>query len=474
MKSKILALIIGMFSLQVHAQLDAVQFTEEGVFVFEHPLPYSAYSCLMNRTGEPTLYAACRELGLVTFSIEDIAAPLPTDTIAISALHNLNPTNVAQHDDYLYVSLGGYNLFSQRAGLAILSIEDPEHPEVVDIWDSIAFNQGAAIAISDGNYAYIGAMDAGVIILDVSDKSDIRYVSSILPDPNFPELPDLFSVPNARGLALYGSDTLMVAYDAGGLRMIDIEDRLHPVEIGMFADTDIEAIAQSAYNNIAIRDHYAYVTVDMCGLLVVDISTSEMHTVEWINPWDCDTTNWAGRPGHTNEVRISSGDLFNPDILFLSAADIEVIAYSIQNPVHPIEVGAFGVPGDSAVAWSIDVMDDLISIALVDNQILGVPYYSDFGGIRMLSFTSEYLNIATLQDRTSLYVFPNPADHILHIRNPGGIEFTDLYLFDIHGRMMIKLQPNQTSIDIGQLPAGMYYLSGWHQDARLYIPCVKQ
>ena len=473
MKTILLSLFISLCTLQTFAQLDTVVFTEEGAFLFDYVLPYSAYSSWMHRDGEPVLYAACRELGLVTFSIADISAPYPTDTIPIAAFHNLNPTNVSQFEDYLFVSLGGYNLFSQRAGLAILELSDPEHPVVVDVWDSIAFNQGAAIAISDGHYAYIGAMDAGVIILDVSDKSDIQFVSSILPDPNFPEIPDLFSVPNARGLGLYGADTLMVTYDAGGLRMIDIVDRYAPVEIGKFADTEIESIAQSAYNNIVIRDHYAYVPVDMCGLLVIDISSSDMHTVTWLNPWDCDTTNWAGRPGHTNEVRFSTGDAFNPDLLFLSAADIEVIAYSIADPAHPVEVGSFGVPGDSAASWSMDVMNNLVSVALVDNQIVGVPYYSDLGGIRLLSFEASYLNIETTMPTSAISVFPNPASQELHIvRNASGSGVLQLY--DIRGKLIDIIPATTETVDINWLPAGLYYLFGNDGYSDIHVSWIKQ
>lgn len=61
----------------------------------------------------------------------------------------------------------------------------------------------------------------------------------------------------------------MVANDAGGLRMIDISDKENPVEIGKYVNMGIEDIAQSAYNNIVIVDHYAYIAVDMCGLMLL-------------------------------------------------------------------------------------------------------------------------------------------------------------------------------------------------------------
>jgi hypothetical protein len=204
----------------------------------------------------------------------------------------------------------------------------------------------------------------------------------------------------------------MVAYDAGGLRMIDITDRAHPIEIGKYADPNIEAIAQSAYNNIAIKDHYAYIPVDMCGLLVVDIATSDMSTVLWFNPWDCDTTTWFGSPGHSNEVRISD----DGSLLCISGGDSELLVFDISaDPANPIEKGSYGVPFDSVVAWSLDMRGDMISLALIDNSFVGYPYYSNVGGIQILTY--DVVPAVNIHDADAIEIslYPVPADTYLHI-----------------------------------------------------------
>ncbi|HMX03215.1 MAG TPA: T9SS type A sorting domain-containing protein [Chitinophagales bacterium] len=442
--------LVCLYPFAMHAQIDTVTLTEDGHFYFENFLPYSAYSSLMNRNGEPYLYAACRELGMVTFDISDPDFPVPVDTIPTTALNNLIPNNISQTGDYLYVATGGFNLIPQKAGLAIMNLADAAHPVITDKWDSVAYNQGAAIAISDGNYAYLGGMDDGLIILDVSNKSNITFKSSILPDPNYPEVPDLFSVPNVRGLALYGADTLMVAYDAGGLRMLDVSNKSAPIEIGKYADPDIENIAQSAYNNIAIKQHYAYIPVDMCGLLVVDIADSDMSTVAWFNPWDCDSTNWNGRPGHTNEVRINEDE----DLLFVSGGDSELLIFDISNPATPTLKATYGVPFDSIVAWSLDVFGNQISLALVDNSFVGFPYYSDVGGIQLL----QYEAIHTI-DIQSLYkefkVYPNPSTGVIVIDDiPSG---SAMRIMNLQG-VICEPEINGNVIDCSSLASGIYIL----------------
>ncbi len=449
--NKIIAFLLSVCSLHLAAQTDTITFTKVGGFAFENILPYSAYTSLFNAEGDPFLYAACRELGVVTFSIDDITSPDPVDTLLPVVFGGLRPTNLSQKGNYLYVALGGFDgFFPQNAGIAILDLTDPGHPSVLGQWDSSAFDEGAAIAIADEKFAYLGAMDRGVVILNIEDKSDIHYVSSYLPDPDFPEIPDLFSVPNARGLALYGKDTLMVANDAGGLRMLDISDRSNPVEIGKYVNTGIEEIAQSAYNNIAIAGHYAYVPVDMCGLDVVDISTAEMENVFWFNPWDCDSSNWIGRPGHTNEVKIIGDSL-----LFVSGGDSEVLAFDITDNAHPKLVGEYANVYDSIVAWSIDVRDNYVSLALVNNEILGIPYYSDLGGIYMLEM--DIVPFVTVENNTieKIIISPDPVSDYLFIHTTSAWDCSRVYALSGN---CIAHNENAAGIDCSGLSPGLYIL----------------
>lgn len=445
-------LLIKAFN--INAQTDTVNISYISEYYFDHPfLPYSAYTSVFNKNDAPYIYSACRELGIVTFDISDINAPVPVDTISTASLNGLLPTNLKQTGNYLYCSLGGYDgFFPQKPGLAILDLSNPANPEITDIWDTIIFDEGAAIAISDGEFAYLGAMDDGVILLDVNNKNDIKFISSILPDPDFPEVAGLFSTPNARGLALYGTDKLMVANDAGGLRMIDISDKENPVEIGKYVNTGIEDIAQSAYNNIVIVDHYAYIPVDMCGLDVVDIADEDMETIYWFNPWDCDSSNWIGRPGHTNEIEVVGDSL-----LFVSGGDSELLIFDITNRENPVLVGEYINEFDSIVAWGVDVHDNYVSLALVNNEVVQIPYYSNIGGITILEWDAiPYVTIfETDYNLSDIEISPNPADQLIQIQNNIGWDRCEI--IDLNGRLIYSTEFNNT-IGIGGFENGFYII----------------
>ncbi len=224
---------------------------------FEYSFTYSAYTTLLDKQGRPYIYAASSELGLVIFDYSDPSHPFPTDTLARPLFNNRNVTNIFISGNWLYASLGGFQGIPQLAGMAIVNISDPEEPQITDVWDSTAFDQGCAIVIVEGDYAYLGAMERGLLTLDVSAKNNIRFVSQFVPDPNFPVVPGLFTQPNARGLAIR-NDTIFLCNDSKGFRMIDVSDKLNPVEVGKYVNPVMDSVAGIAYNNVVLVDHYAY------------------------------------------------------------------------------------------------------------------------------------------------------------------------------------------------------------------------
>jgi hypothetical protein len=456
MKNILFALLLSV-RIIIIAQTDIVYLTNVSNYHFTGL--YSAYTSAFDALDRPYLYAACRELGVVIFDISDVEAPFPTDTISIAAFDYLRPTNLIQHENYLYVALGGFDGFvPQNPGMAIIDVTNAEEPVIKDVWFYADFDQGCAIVITDGKHAFLGGMDDGVIIVDVSDVENVNYVSHILPDPNFPDVPGIFTTPNARGLFKLDDETLLVANDHGGLRWIDISDITLPVETGKYINADLYNIAVPAYNNIAVKEHFAYIPVDYCGLDVVDVSDSEMETIAWINPWDCDTTNWVGSPGHTNEVRVID------DLLFLSGGDSEVLVYDISTPASPVLVGQFAYPFDSIVAWAIDVNDIYVSLALVNNSIFGIPYYSNVGGIQLLEWQAVTGLEQVQESGFDCIISPNPFHEMFNITlDKYYTQIQQIYATDMHGNRQTLLHtPGQNvsnTLYAGYMMPGMYILS---------------
>lgn len=422
-------------------------------FVSEHEYSwtYSAYTALFDILDRPYVYTASSELGVVTFDISDINDPTPVDTILPAGFGSLKPQNLFLEGNLVYVALGGFlGIFPQNPGLAILDVTDPSDPVILSQWDTTAFQQGAAVVEVQNGIAYLGAMEDGVMILDVSDPSNIQFISNAIMDENFPHIPGLFSHPNARGLSIKG-DTLIVANDAGGLRMVDVSDPYNPIEVGKYVNWALDSVAQPAYNNVLLVEDYAYIPVDYCGLDVVDVSDTNMVGVFWEDPWGCSPTNWDGNPGHTNQVRRYG------DLIFVSGADTEAIVYDISDRENPIQVGVFANVGDSIVSWGIDVNDQYICLALVDNALAQTPYVSDHGGIIILEWQSVVGVEEVGSDRFS--VFPNPAQDRIQLKFADS-RSRDIQLFDQLGRLLFveTSSSNETIIDVSELEKGIYHI----------------
>ncbi len=451
------ALLFGsvLGPIMVFAQAIDTVLLNELSFV-HHPFVYSTFASLIDRTDAPYLYTANVEYGLRIYDISDPVDPQEVVALWPPSFGGLKPTNLHQDGPLLYVSLGGYQGATQHAGLAILDVTDPEAPVMLDQWDSAAFSTGCAIVRVQNGYAYLGAMEQGLVILDVQEPSDISFVSSFLPDVAWPGIVDY--PPNARGIALRG-DTLFLGFDAGCLRAIDITDRSAPVEIGHYVNPQQPANTAVAYNNATLVGDRLYVATDFCGFEVIDVSDpANMEQTAWVNPWNCNGLSWFGSDGHTNELITAMHD----SLLFVSGADSEVLVYDITAPSSPVLVGGFIHPNDSSIAWGLDVRGDLLSVNYIDNSLVlfpPQPYYADDGGVQLFNWYAELsMSLAfDAQPVRSLIVSPNPADGPVRILrdNADPVEMT---VMDAMGRVHLRTAFNAREhvLDLSALAPGCY------------------
>ncbi|MCB0762400.1 MAG: hypothetical protein KDC12_12815, partial [Flavobacteriales bacterium] len=315
------------------------------------------------------------------------------------------------------------------------------------------YNQGAAVVLVHDTLAFIGAMDSGVITLDISYESQPVFVSHILPFVDFPEPPGLFSVPNARGLD-YRDHILFVCYDAGGLRAIDMTDPYNPEEVGMYVNEGIESTAQSAYNNCKVLGDLCFVPVDYCGLDIVEVTDVEnMTNYNWYNPWNCLPDNWDGRDGHSNQLVI----LPSQNLLFMSGADSELLVYDISSPDEEHLVGQYVNLGDNIACWGVDVWNNAVVLSYVNNP-LGIPYDSNVGGIQILEWSTEGQSVRETDPLSAMRVFPVPASHYVTIVVNDMLVGEFLTILDGSGREMGQIAVTGTTLrmDVSSLPTGTY------------------
>lgn len=461
MKKILCAVLLGLAVVPVSGQT-SVSFNHLGTYIYPFTWPnyYSGYTPVFDRMGRDYVYMSSMELGLVTFDISNPANPSPVDTIPVSSFGGLKVSSLTQDGNYLYVAVGGFQGSQQRSGLAIVNVTNPLVPVIEDRWDSSAFNQGSAVVAFEGNYAYVGAMEEGVLIMDITNKQNIVFKSRILPNTAFGNPP---YPPNARGMYVK-NDTILLAFDAGGLRMIDATNKTSPQEIGMYINTSLTDSANAAYNNVVRIGNYAYVPVDYCGVEVIDVSNpSNMQAVAWYNPWDCNNLlpghGWTDGDFHANEIVFDNND----SVVFISGGDQQVVALDARNPQQPVLLGSYGPPNDSIFTWGLDQRNGQVALSLLHNPWT-LPVVSLTGGITLLSWSYMTGFSPIGENRELLRAVPNPSSGstALQFSLPRAGEVT-LRVYDVLGKNLLLQREvrnsgrQQLELDLSDLPSGIYH-----------------
>ncbi len=228
-------------------------------------------------------YLASAYNGLVILDISDVSNP-----VKLGALENSGTDysfGIEVSGDYAY-------LFNTNTYMKIINISDPENPFLAGTYDAgndytrkgivsgdYIFTQdygstyfrifnvsdpsniveinSYATGVSwtfcrNGDYAYIGGHEEGIIILNVSNVNNITHVRTV-------DTPG-----SARGMYIKGSYGYLADF-AEGLRIYDITDPENPVELGSCKTND------NAYN-VVVNEDYAFVSDFQSGVCVIDVS----------------------------------------------------------------------------------------------------------------------------------------------------------------------------------------------------------
>lgn len=407
------------------------------------------------------VYSANMESGLGIYDISSPSIISPVLNWSIANFNNLDVSTIGQKGNSLFVGIGDFQVTTNSSsGLAIVDITNPSSPVIKDIWESTSLDHGISHLLIQDNHAYLSTMNDGIIILDVSNENNIIFKSHLLLDLNFPS--PSTNAHNARGLK-YKNDTLYVCFDRGGLRVIDVTNKTKPIEIYKYINTSLNSQAAAAYNDIAIKGNYAFVSVDYCGLEILDISTIPYITLQWINPWGCTKTNWSGANLHTNEVILSNND----SLLFVTAGQSELIAFDVTNTVSDSKVGEFVYLNDTLATHGLDVWNEKIILSFIHTPFHippFTPFFADPGGLKLLTF--KFTTLSTSINKTSIHtesirIYPNPSQghdlfvtcntELLRIRIVNSI---GQFVFDEKG-----INQKEYSVNVSSMKPGIYFLS---------------
>lgn len=415
--------------------------------------PFMVMSMLHDQLGRPYLYIANKEAGLTIYDISNISSPTLVTSIDPIQYDTLDVMSVSQNGNYLYLALGNSFSTSQESGMAIVDVNNPATAFVTDYWKLPSSSGGSGIVEVESNYAYLGAMGNGLVILDITNKSNISFVSQYIPSLYFPDpIPDPAKI-NARGMKVKNS-IVYLCYDAGGLRIIDCTNKSNPVETGQYSNPLLDGKPR-AYNNIILDDTLIYITFDYCGLEVLNISdTSNISLVGWWNPYNCPNNNWFSSPVHANEIRYNK----NCKQIFLSTGKSDMIVLDVSNPSLPDSCNYYGGVSNSMGTWGIDVYQNKIFLSYICALI---PFYSYWTGVKILSY--DTCSAAGL-DEIDLYkflVYPNPIDEQFIIRCPE-YKVQNFEIVDVFGKsvlsQILSTEVETLNINLQSQANGIYFL----------------
>ncbi|MFZ7114286.1 MAG: T9SS type A sorting domain-containing protein [Bacteroidota bacterium] len=470
MKKIIITLLTMTCSVMSYSQIDTVSFTEQAVHLFPSFPVKSSYTSLFDkRNGMNIVYSANMESGLGIYDVSASSVINPILDFGVANFNNLDVSTIEQRGNSLFVGIGDFQVNSNSSsGLAILDISIPNSPIIKDIWDSTLFDHGISHLILDGNYAYLSTMTDGIIILDISNENDIVFKSHLQLDLNFPA--PSTNAHNARGLK-YRNDTLFVCFDRGGIRVIDVISKTNPVEIYKYINNSLNSQAAAAYNDIAIKGNFAFVSVDYCGLEVLDISTIPFTSVQWYNPWGCNSSNWSGADLHTNEVVLSNND----SLLFVSAGQSELFVFDVTNALNVLKVGEFINLNDTLATHGLDVWNDKVVLSFIHTPVHippFTPFFADPGGLKLLDYNVTTIPASVYEapgKTVSISVYPNP-NQSEKLLITGNAEIRDIGVLNSLGKVVyidFDIHKKEYAMDVSSFAEGIYFLSINTNDERI-------
>ncbi|MGA1875712.1 MAG: MopE-related protein [bacterium] len=312
--------------------------------------------------------------------------------------------------DYAYLAAG-------EAGLLILDISDPEHPMIKGSFDTPGEAQAVYVR---GDYAFLADWDEGLEIIDVSD-------------PENPVLKKNYDLEGlAHSLSIDGNYAYIAAgYD--GLQIIDITDPNNPSSKGSFGSSD-------SSNHVHVQGEYAYVADEDAGLQIIDVHDPSKPILK--GSYDTAGVAW--------HVQVSGDYAYVADL----SGGLQII--DIRDPNCPNLAGRFNTPG---MAYEVQVTGNYAYVAdygcglhVIDIRIPACPL-----AIANVILQDEAYGILVSHDR--IYLTLREAGLCLLSRPCFFMALPTEVA--IHGRVLGAVIPPQ-------VPEGMYTIRAIDPEAGVY------
>ncbi len=270
---------------------------------------------------------------LITTDISDPKRPRAASVISIPNQADPNQAEVILRvmDKYLLV-IGG------SEGVLVWSLRDPAHPQLIG---SLGLSIWASDAVVDGNTIAIYEPEQGILLIDVSDLTNPRYMGDI-------PVPYMYGTTLVYGMSLENKRLYFVGTDRQ-LQVWDVSELSQPVLIGRHSGMKVSIM------DVVVWGGYAYITNLRVGLMVLDIHDPEHPQNIAILPLP-----YAWPYYGTFKLAIQ------PPLIYLTNT-WNLVVVDVSQPTHPQVLATLPLGG---IAQGIDVSDGIAYIGLENGKLV--------------------------------------------------------------------------------------------------------
>jgi hypothetical protein len=307
-----------------------------------------------------------------------------------------------EYSDAVYVAGQYAYVACDESGLRVLDVSDPTNPHQVGYYNT----PGTAwdVHVRD-TLAFVADEERGVRIINVADPTRPRELGyQLMPDD---------------AEAVYARDTFMYVANAGwGLRVFSVANPTSPRQIGFFYTT-LYLSALDVAGNHAYLAAYDYDS----GLVIVDIS----------NPASPVEVGRCSLPGYAEDVSVAGNHAY----VACYGGGLRIV--NVADPAHPFEDGYHTAPAGCYGVFAVG------NRAYVAAGQLGLWVFEGPVGVAEAHPGAE-LN--------ALRVAPSPARDFVWVSGLDGNG--RLRLYDITGKLVRELTPEDGRVCVSGIPAGVY------------------
>lgn len=402
---------------------------------------------------------------------------------------NSHTININQETGYCYVM--GSQTFS--GGLHILDINNPLNPTLVGGFADDGYTHDGFASLYNGpdqdwvgKEIFVACNDDALTIVDVDDKSDCQYISTL----DYPLLGYVHQGWFTKDMRYFLMDDELDEQDFSlqtRTHMFDLLDLDNPIYMGSFTyeTTSID-------HNLYIVDQFVYASNYRSGVRVLDASRTFATELKEIAYFDLFPTNdfpnfsgtWSNFPFYKSGVNVATSMydgffIIQPKMIEIPNAPIEVCGTgSFEITIHadlyfPLTISAIGLNEGAMASGETITGPGTYTISLSGawtDEDAELVLTTDFGTTYNFPITIDECTNVEEHDAAALRVYPNPAFD--RVQMDGLYNGEEISIFNSLGQrvLMQKANGSKVIIDTSNLPAGVYsVLTNGNKSGRMII-----